>query len=42
MVNLISALAVVPNGIWEKIIFKFNSVLGNYALAIILITVIIK
>lgn len=40
MVNLI--LAVMPTGLWEKIIFAFNSAVKNYALAIILLTLVIK
>lgn len=43
MVNLINTLSVTPpNGVWENIIFGFNSAFGNYALAIILLTVCIK
>ncbi len=43
MANLISMLtAVRPTGLWEKVIFKFDNVLGSCALAIILITIIIK
>lgn len=40
MVNLI--LAVMPTGLWEKIIFAFNGAVKNYALAIILLTLVIK
>lgn len=42
MVNLMNVLAAAPNGLWEKIIFKANSIIGNYAVAIILITIAIK
>lgn len=42
MVNLINALATMPNGLWEKIIFAFNGAVKNYALAIILLTLVIK
>lgn len=42
MVNLMNVLATAPNGLWEKIIFKANSIIGNYAVAIILITIAIK
>ncbi|MBE7082189.1 MAG: YidC/Oxa1 family membrane protein insertase [Clostridiales bacterium] len=42
MVNLAGMLATVPTGLWEKIIFAFNGAVGNYALAIVLITLCIK
>lgn len=43
MVNLINTLAVVPpDGVWENIIFAFNNTFGNYAVAIILVTICIK
>lgn len=42
MANLISILAVQPSGFWENIIFSFNNVFANYALAIIILTVCIK
>lgn len=42
MANLISVLAVQPSGFWEGIIFGFNNVFANYALAIIILTVCIK
>ena len=42
MANIACLLAQAPNGLWEKIIFAFNSSFGNYALAIIMITLIIK
>ena len=42
MANLVGALASVPNGLWEKIIFAFNGAFKNYALAIILLTICIK
>lgn len=42
MVNLINVLVTMPNGLWEKIIFAFNSFAKNYALAIILLTLCIK
>ena len=42
MVNLTSLLATFPNGAWENIIRFFNNGLGNYALAIIVITLCIK
>lgn len=43
MVNLVNILAVVPpDGLWEKIIFAFNSGFGNYAVAIIFVTLCIK
>lgn len=43
MVNLVNALAVVPpDGLWEKIIFAFNNGFGNYAVAIIFVTLCIK
>ncbi|MBO7527889.1 MAG: membrane protein insertase YidC [Clostridia bacterium] len=41
MANL-AMLAVFPNGVWENIIFAFNSVFKNYALAVIILTVAIK
>ena len=41
MANLI-ALAVFPNGVWENIIFAFNSAFKNYALAVIILTIAIK
>ena len=42
MANLISLLAVKPSGFWEGLIFGFNNVFTNYAVAIILLTVCIK
>lgn len=42
MANIASLLAVQPNGVWENIIFGLNGALGNYAIAIILLTVCIK
>ena len=41
MANLI-ALAVFPNGVWENVIFAFNSAFKNYALAVIILTLAIK
>ena len=32
----------MPSGLWEKIIFAFNGAVKNYALAIILLTLVIK
>ena len=42
MANLATLLAVQPNGVWENIIFAFNGAFGNYAIAIILLTICIK
>ena len=42
MANLINLLAVKPSGFWEGLIFGFNNVFTNYAVAIILLTVCIK
>lgn len=42
MANIMGALASVPNGVWEKIIFAFNNAFKNYALAIIILTICIK
>ncbi len=43
MANLISTLlATQPNGMWEKIITFFESGIGNFAISIILLTLIIK
>lgn len=43
MAYLVNALAVTaPNGVWENIIFAFNNTIGNYAVAIILLTIAIK
>lgn len=38
----IAMLAVMPNGVWENVIFAFNSAFKNYALAVIILTVVIK
>ena len=42
MANLANTLAVFPNGVWENIIAFFSSNIGNYAVAIILVTICIK
>ena len=42
MANLIALATTVPNGVWEKILFAFNGAFKNYALAVIILTVIIK
>lgn len=42
MVNLVCLLAQAPSGLWERIISLFNSAFGNYAVAIIMITLAIK
>lgn len=42
MATIVSMLATVPTGLWEKIIFAFNGVFKNYALAIIILTLCIK
>ena len=39
---LINLLAVVPNGLWEKLIIVFNNAFGNFALSIIILTICIK
>lgn len=42
MANIAGMLATMPSGLWEKIIFAFNGAVGNYALAIVLLTLCIK
>ena len=42
MANLTNLLVAMPSGFWEGLIFGFNNVFANYALAIILLTVCIK
>lgn len=42
MATIVSMLATVPTGLWEKIIFAFNGIFKNYALAIIILTLCIK
>ena len=42
MANLICGLSVQPSGFWENIIFGFSNGIGNYAVAIILLTICIK
>ena len=42
MANLAHLLVVQPSGFWENIIFGFNNAIGNYAVAIILLTICIK
>lgn len=42
MANLVSILAVWPKGMWESLIKVFYNGLGNYVVAIILLTLTIK
>ena len=42
MVNLANLLAVMPNGLWEKLIFIFNNAFVNFGLTVIMLTLAIK
>ena len=42
MVNLANLLAVMPNGLWEKLIFIFNNAFINFGLTVIMLTLAIK
>lgn len=42
MAYLICGLVAQPTGFWENIIFGFSNSIGNYAVAIILLTICIK
>lgn len=43
MVNLITnLLAVRPNGLWEKVVFKINGVFANFIITIIFLSIILK
>ena len=42
MDNLANLLAIMPNGLWENIIFAFNNAFVSFALSVILLTVCIK
>ncbi|MEG1752137.1 MAG: membrane protein insertase YidC [Clostridia bacterium] len=42
MAGLINTLVTVPKGLWENIIFAFESKIANYAVVIILLTLCIK